>query len=54
MTNKFAKCLIFVFKIPKDNKDGCRRDYEHREYNTNKRWLIHNLNQQEVGKVLTF
>jgi hypothetical protein len=30
----FTKCLIFLFNIPKDNKDffhGCRHDYEHCE-----------------------
>ncbi len=34
MNNKLMKCLTFLFKIPKDNKDffhGCRHDYKHHE-----------------------
>ncbi len=34
MINKFMKCLIFMFKIPKDSKDffhGCRHDLEYYE-----------------------
>jgi hypothetical protein len=34
MNNKSTKCLIFLFKIPKDSKDffhKCRHDHEHRE-----------------------
>jgi hypothetical protein len=40
------KCLIFLFKIPKDNKDffhKCRHDYEHHEI-----W-----HQQEMGNFTT-
>jgi hypothetical protein len=42
MSNIFTKCLIFMFKIPKDSKDlfhGCKHDYKHCEI-----W-----HQQEVG-----
>jgi hypothetical protein len=42
VNNRFTKCLIFLFKIPKDDKDffhGCRHDYERHE-------ICH---QQEVG-----
>ncbi len=44
MSHRFTKCFIFLFKIPKDNKDffhGCRHDYEHHEI-----W-----HQQEVGNL---
>ncbi len=50
--NKFTKCLIFLFKTPKDNKDWISTDVDMMntvKYNTNKKWVIHNLRQQEMG-----
>jgi hypothetical protein len=42
MNNRFTRCLIFMFKIPMDNKEffhGYKHDYKHFEI-----WY-----QQEVG-----
>jgi hypothetical protein len=59
MNNKLMKKMIFLLHMPKNNKDlfhECnhlfskhKHDYEHHEYHTNKRWVIHNLSQQEMG-----
>jgi len=47
------KCLIFLFKIPKDNKDffhGFKHDYEHHEiWHQQKMGIIHNLSKKKNG-----
>ncbi len=43
MNHKFTKCLIFLFKILKDNKDffhRCKHDYEHCVCQSTKKWVI--------------
>jgi hypothetical protein len=57
MNNSFMKCLIFLFKTPKDNKEWTSMDVDIMntvKYDTNERWLIHNLSQQELSNPQLF
>jgi len=59
MSNKIMKSLILLLHMPKSNKDffhKCNHLFSNvnmimstMKYDTNKGWIIHNLNQQEVG-----
>lgn len=54
MNHKFTNCLIFLFKILKDNKDffiDVNMIMNVVKNDTNKRWVIHNLNQQKMGNL---
>ncbi len=54
MNHKFTKCLIFLFKILKDNKDffiDVNMIMNVVKNDANKRWVIHNFNQQKMGNL---
>jgi hypothetical protein len=48
MSNKFTKCLIFMFKIPmiaRNSSMDVNMITNTVKYDTNKRWVIHNFSQ---------